>query len=96
MSLMTNFLIAAAATALTLVSATAHAQHTAPGGPIGNSTGIGSGLGGIRGTGPGWSNGTNQAPRPSTPSAPSVPPGGYGSAAPSFGSPAMQRPPSSR
>jgi hypothetical protein len=67
-------LFIAAATALMLVSAVAHAQHTAPGGPIGNSTGIGSGLG-RQGTGPGYSNGTNLQPQPLTHSVPS---GGYG------------------
>jgi len=56
------------------------AQGVAPGGPIGGSTAIGSGLGGVTGTGPSWPNGTNQAPQPS---APSVPPGGYASPAPS-------------
>jgi hypothetical protein len=89
MPLMTNLFIVAA-TALTLVSAGAHGQ----GGPIGGSTGIGSGLG-IHGTGPGWSNGTNQPPQPL---AHSVPPGGYGySRAPlSFAPPAMRLSPSSR
>jgi hypothetical protein len=82
---MTNLFIAAA-TALTLVSAGGPSQ----GGPIGNSTGIGSGLGGTHGTGPGWSNGTNQAPQPS---ALSAPPGSYGQAAPSFSPPAMRSPP---
>ena len=47
---------------------------------IGGSTGIGSGLGGVGGTGPSWPNGTNQAPQPPTYS---VPPGGYASPAPS-------------
>jgi hypothetical protein len=88
MPLMTNLFIVAAATALTLVSAGSHGQ----GGPIGGSTGIGSGLG-IHGTGPGWSNGTNQPPQPLTHS---VPPGGYGYAPPSFTPPAMLTSPSSR
>ena len=70
----------AAAAALFLTSASALAQGVAPGGPIGGSTGIGSGLGGVTGTGPSWPNGTNQAPQPSIPS---IPPGGYASPAPS-------------
>jgi hypothetical protein len=86
---MSNLFIAAAATALMLVSAGTHAQGVAPGGPIGGSTGIGSGLGGVIGTGPSWPNGTNQAPQPSIPS---VPPGGYGHPAPSFASPPAMRP----
>src|SRR4051812_28652605 len=73
--------IVTAVTALALASIPAFAQGVAPGGPIGGSTGIGSGLGGVGGTGPSWPNGTNQAPQPSIPS---VPPGGYASpAAPS-------------
>ncbi|HZQ00676.1 MAG TPA: hypothetical protein VFB13_14120 [Reyranella sp.] len=49
-----------------LYTANVSAQGVPPGGPIGNSTGIGSGLGGVTGgTGPGWPNGTNQAPQPS-------------------------------
>ena len=65
--------------ALVFAGAPALAQGVAPGGPIGGSTGIGSGLGGVGGTGPSWPNGTNQAPQPSFPS---VPPGGYASPAP--------------
>src|SRR5688572_22203301 len=80
MPMVRRFVIGTAATALILISATAIAQGVAPGGPIGGSTGIGSGLGGVTGTGPSWPNGTNQAPQPSIPS---VPPGGYGSPAPS-------------
>ena len=82
MPLMTNLFIVAA-TALTLVSAGGHIA----GGPIGGATGIGSGLG-HQGTGPGWSNGTNQPPQPL---AHSVTPGGYGygRAPPSFAPPAM-------
>jgi hypothetical protein len=68
------------AIALALAGGNAFAQGVAPGGPIGGSTGIGSGLGGVPGTGPSWPNGTNQAPQPSIPS---VPPGGYASPAPS-------------
>jgi hypothetical protein len=69
-----------AAVILALASATVFAQGVAPGGPIGGSTAIGSGLGGVTGgTGPSWPNGTNQAPQPS---AHSVPPGGYASPAP--------------
>jgi hypothetical protein len=68
------------AVVLALAGGDALAQGVAPGGPIGGSTGIGSGLGGVTGTGPSWPNGTNQAPQPS---APSVPPGGYASPAPS-------------
>jgi hypothetical protein len=86
---MSNILIAAAATVLILVSAGTHAQGIAPGGPIGGSTGIGSGLGGVVGTGPSWPDGTNQAPHPSMPS---VPPGGYDHPAPSFSSPPAMRP----
>jgi hypothetical protein len=90
MPLMSNLFIVAA-TALMLVSAGfhAHAQGIAPGGPIGGSTGIGSGLGGINGTGPSWPNGSNQAPQPSIPS---VPPGGYSHPAPSFASPPSSSP----
>jgi hypothetical protein len=83
---MTNLFIVAA-TALTLVAG-GHVQ----GAPIGRSTGIGSGLG-HQGTGPGWSNGTNQAPPPLTYSAP---PGGYGNARPSFAPSATQSSPSFR
>lgn len=68
------------ALALAVAGTSAFAQGVAPGGPIGGSTAIGSGLGGINGTGPSWPNGTNQAPQPSIPS---VPPGGYASPAPS-------------
>jgi hypothetical protein len=89
MVVMSNIFIAVAATALILVSAGTHAQGIAPGGPIGGSTGIGSGLGGVIGTGPSWPNGTNQAPQPSIPS---VPPGGYGYSAPSFASPPAMQP----
>jgi hypothetical protein len=66
--------------ALVMAGGAALAQGVAPGGPIGGSTGIGSGLGGVGGTGPSWPNGTNQAPQPPTYS---VPPGGYASPAPS-------------
>jgi len=56
-----------------LLATAAHAQGVAPGGPIGGSTAIGSGLGGVVGTGPTYPNGTNQSPQPTlTP----VPPGG--------------------
>ena len=89
MPLMSNVFIAAAATALILVSAGTYAQGIAPGGPIGGSTGIGSGLGGMMGTGPSWPNGTNVAPQLSIPS---VPPGGYGHPAPSFAQPPATRP----
>jgi len=65
--------------AIVLSGPSALAQGVAPGGPIGGSTAIGSGLGGVIGTGPSWPNGTNQAPQPSIPS---VPPGGYASPAP--------------
>jgi hypothetical protein len=68
------------AAALALAGAPAFAQGVAPGGGIGGSTAIGSGLGGVGGTGPSWPNGTNQAPQPSIQS---VPPGGYASPAPS-------------
>jgi hypothetical protein len=86
---MNSTFIAAAATTLMLISVGTHAQGIAPGGPIGDSTGIGSGLGGVMGTGPSWPNGTNQPPQPS---APSVPPGGYGHLAPSFSSPPAMQP----
>jgi len=76
---MPRWMKVAASVALVLSGAPAFAQGVAPGGPIGGSTGIGSGLG-VGGTGPSFPNGTNQAPRPSiTP----VPPGGYASPAPS-------------
>jgi hypothetical protein len=53
------------ALALSLTSTgVAQAQGVAPGGPIYNSTGIGGGTGGPIGTGPGFPNGTNQAPQP--------------------------------
>lgn len=69
-----------AAVVLALASGMAVAQGVQPGGPVYNSTGIGSGLGGVvGGTGPTWPNGTNPAPQPVIPS---VPPGGYPSAAP--------------
>ena len=69
-----------AAVVLALASGTAVAQGVQPGGPVYNSTGIGSGLGGVvGGTGPTWPNGTNPAPQPVIPS---VPPGGYPSSAP--------------
>jgi hypothetical protein len=84
MALMRNIFVLAVATALMLGSTATYAQGIAPGGPIGGSTGIGSGLGGVMGTGPSWPNGTNQAPEPSTPP---VPPGGYSHPAPSFESP---------
>jgi len=59
-------------TAFGLTGATAAAQGVAPGGDFYNSTGIGSGLGGvIGGTGPTYPNGTAA---PATPSP--VPPGG--------------------
>lgn len=72
--------IVTALTALLFAGIPALAQGVAPGGGIGGSTAIGSGLGGVVGTGPSWPNGTNQAPQPPTYS---VPPGGYGSPAPS-------------
>ncbi len=71
--------IVTAVTALALAGFPAFAQGVAPGGGIGGSTGIGSGLGGVGGTGPSWPNGTNQAPQPQPYS---VPPGGYASPAP--------------
>jgi len=65
---------------LALAGGSAVAQGVQPGGPVYNSTGTGSGLGGvIGGTGPTWPNGTNPAPQPTIPS---VPPGGYPSPAP--------------
>ena len=63
-----------AAVILALASGTAVAQGVQPGAPVYNSTGTGSGLGGVvGGTGPTWPNGTNPAPQPVIPS---VPPGG--------------------
>lgn len=79
--------VVTAVTALALLGGPTFAQGVAPGGPIGGSTGIGSGLGGVGGTGPSWPNGTNQAPQPSMYS---VPPGGYPSPAP----PSTYTPPS--
>src|SRR5262245_52824581 len=71
---------AAVALVLALASGTVAGQGVQPGGPVYNSTGIGSGLGGVvGGTGPTWPNGTNPAPQPTIPS---VPPGGYPSPAP--------------
>jgi len=65
-------LLVLAAAALALSGGGALAQGVAPGGPIGNSTGIGSGLGNVPGgTGPSWPNGTT-APT----LAPPPPPGG--------------------
>lgn len=66
--------VVAAAIAFFLSGPLLHAQGVAPGGPIGNSTGIGSGLGTPGGTGPSWPNGT----QPPT-LAPPPPPGGGGS-----------------
>jgi hypothetical protein len=63
---------ATVALAVSLVGQPAFAQHLVPGGPIGNSLGFGSGLGGvIGGTGPSYSNGTTQPTLPAPP-----PPGG--------------------
>lgn len=74
---MSWFSAAAAASVFAIVAQVALAQGVAPGGPIGDSTGIGSGLGGVTGgTGPTWPNGTNQAPQPSI----SPPPPGGGTA----------------
>jgi hypothetical protein len=75
-----------AAVVLALASGTAVAQGVQPGGPVYNSTGTGSGLGGVvGGTGPTWPNGTNPAPQPVIPS---VPPGGSpGPGAPSTSAP---------
>jgi hypothetical protein len=65
------------ALALGVTGTAALAQGVAPGGSIGNSTGIGSGLGGLGGTGPHYPNGTSQPTLPTPP-----PPGGYGYGAP--------------
>src|SRR5215475_2607973 len=55
-----------------LAATTAAAQGVAPGGPVYNSTGVGSGLGDVvGGTGPIWPNGTIA---PAT--RPAIPPGG--------------------
>jgi hypothetical protein len=67
---MRRLLLLMAAWALT--ATTAAAQGVAPGGPFYNSTGIGSGLGGVvGGTGPTFPNGTTA---PAT--RPAIPPGG--------------------
>ncbi len=63
--------LVAALLLLGISCATVLAQGVAPGGPIGGSTGIGSGLGGVMGTGPSYPNGTTAPPSP-----PSIPPGG--------------------
>ena len=63
--------VAALTLAVGLASQPAFAQLRAPGAPIGNSLGIGSGLGGLRGTGPSYLNGTMQPTLRTTP-----PPGG--------------------
>jgi len=71
------------------------AQGVAPGGPIGGSTGMGSGLG-IPGTGPSWPNGSNPAPQPVIPH---IPPGGYPSPAPPSSytpQPSVAAPPTTR
>ena len=72
--------------AVGIVAQPACAQNVAPGGPIGNSLGFGSGLGGvIGGTGPTYPNGTEQPTLPTPP-----PPGGSigpSSSLPSIGSP---------
>ena len=65
-----NVLATSLALVLPLGGGMALSQGVAPGGPIGNSTGIGAGLG-IPGTGPSYPNGTTQ---PSL--APPPPPGG--------------------
>jgi hypothetical protein len=72
MRLMTRtFAVALLVTGLACTAA--FAQGVAPGGPIGGSTAMGSGLGGVTGgTGPSYPNGTT-APRLPTP----IPPGGY-------------------
>ncbi len=76
--------------ALALSGTAALAQGVAPGGPIGNSTGIGSGLGGVvGGTGPTWPNGSS--PPPALPSQ-SVPPGGHPSPSISVAPPAPSQP----
>ena len=68
--------VALAGLTLAVIGAPALAQHVAPGGGIGNSTGIGSGLGGvIGGTGPSYPNGTTAPTLPAP-----IPPGGYGGA----------------
>ncbi len=74
-----------------LIATSAFAQGVAPGGPIGNSTGIGSGLGGVtNGTGPSYPNGSSPSPQP-TYSPP--PPGGGG--LPSASMPSTSTPSSS-
>jgi hypothetical protein len=72
-------------------SGVSHAQGVAPGGPIYNSTGIGSGTGGPVGTGPGFPNGTLQAPQP-TISPPAIGGGSAPSAAPYNNSPSTYLP----
>src|SRR5476651_1361037 len=70
---MAKTLVAAVLLSLVVAGTTAVAQGVAPGGPIGGSTAMGSGLGGVvGGTGPSYPNGTTAPPSP-TP----IPPGGY-------------------
>lgn len=72
MRLMAKFLLTAIL-ALGIAGTSALAQGVAPGGPIGGSTAIGSGLGGVvGGTGPSYPNGTTAPPSPAA-----IPPGGY-------------------
>ena len=84
---MRRLLLAAAAWGLTAV--TAAGQGMAPGGPVYNSTGIGSGLGGVvGGTGPTYPNGTTAPALP-----PAVPPGGLSPLGRAEPSPSFAPPP---
>ena len=61
----------------------AYGQGVAPGGPIGNSTGIGSGVGpGAIGTAPSFPNGTAQPTLPPPPPPGGLPPSGRAESAP--------------
>lgn len=79
----------------------AHGQGVAPGGPVGNSTGIGSGVGpGAIGTAPRFPNGTAQPTLPPPPPPGGLPPSGRADGTPRFpppsprlSSPHVQTPP---
>lgn len=76
--------------------AAAYGQGVAPGGPIGNSTGIGSGVGpGAIGTAPRFPNGTAQPTLPPPPPPGGLPPSGRANSAPQPvpPSPHVQMPP---
>jgi hypothetical protein len=74
-----------------LATATASAQGMAPGGPVYNSTGIGSGLGRVPGgTGPTYPNGTTAPALP-----PAIPPGGLPPVGRIATTPSLSPPPAS-